>query len=379
MKLNSCRILLRHPPSILYQLTTCIIIAISVVFLLHLSKDKNTELPTRILTKNTEFMSDCFFYSAKHAPFAEMIDGNGKTIHNWGTHESKKSWHFATYLGGKNIAIVEKDKKVAILSAQSKALWELPGRYHHRILPIHDGNYLSLRRGPYKVRYKGETIAIVGEWIHVISSSGKLLSSHSLSDILFPFLEVQVIEKAKEYAKKIAFTNLKPDTPADVFHINSIDLISFPSDHQLHDAAIVLTISEANALVILDKTFKKVLLWRRISDEFIHAGIVSNNQNVVFFDNGRERKYSRAIEYSLLENRERWSCDNISGHSFFTEDRGSVIKIGLQRYLITVTQQGFASIVNEECKNLWTFMSKPNIKNLPSRQIYRMEHIPNCN
>ncbi len=103
---------------------------------------------------------------------------------------------------------------------------------------------------------------------------------------------------------------------ADVTHVNSIQFLDRAVGSIAPKGSVLISSRELNQIMILDPLMKEVLWsWGEKTLQGQHHATLLDNDNILLFDNGTERRQSRLIEVNPLTRRVEWS---FTAPTFFT-------------------------------------------------------------
>ncbi|MFW6285797.1 MAG: arylsulfotransferase family protein [Nanoarchaeota archaeon] len=298
----------------------------------------------------------------------KLIDINGNIV---------KEWSYK-YLG-----IMHKDKYIAqkgyeenswgLFDKNNKQIFKKNNTIHHDIIVTNNNTIITLNKETKK--YKGRLVEF--DTIEEYNLKGKLLNSWSVWDNLkilkkhhksltLDFPKIPVIP---DFVKK------KEKSPwganHDYYHINSIQIIPKnkleKKDKRFKQGNWLISCRHGSMIFILDKDTKEVL-WKMtqfdIEDnlEGQHSPQMLENGNILIFDNGRYRKWSRIIELNPINMNIEWEYKN---DDFFTLSQGYVQKLDNENLLITQSEDGRVFEITKDKEIVWEFYhpEKQNKKN----------------
>lgn len=177
----------------------------------------------------------------------------------------------------------------------------------------------------------------------------------------------------------------------DYYHLNSLSLIPENALQKTHPAFRpgnwLIAFRHGSMVFVLDQDTKQIL-WRAIYDqvkdslEGPHAPTMLPDGNILLFDNGRYRKWSRLLEIEPVSLKVAWEyrADN-----FYTLSQGYVQKLSNGNMLVTEAEEGHAFEITPQKEIVWDFYhpEKQDEKNSTDKkkwglrqEIYRMTRYP---
>ncbi len=177
----------------------------------------------------------------------------------------------------------------------------------------------------------------------------------------------------------------------DYYHLNSLSLISSNALEKVHPAFRpgnwLISFRHGSIVFILDQDTKEVL-WRAIYDqvpdrlEGPHAPWLLPDGNILLFDNGRYRGWSRILELEPVTLKIAWEYRD---KSFYTLSQGYVQELSNRNMLVTEAEKGRVFELTREKRIVWEYYhpDKQNKKNSTDKkkwglrqEIYRMTRYP---
>jgi len=192
---------------------------------------------------------------------------------------------------------------------------------------------------------------------------------------LFELFKSQ-IEKHYVHTRKLR-NAYNPDA-LDAFHANTIEIINkdiYKGQNKLFkEGDILFCIRNLNIIGVIDIE-KEEIIWHWGANEldYPHHPSLLKNGNILIFDNGFHRGYSRVIELNPTTEKIEWEYRSNSP-KFFTKSRGSAQKLPNDNVLITESDKGHVFEITRDGKIVWEFWN-PDIKEGTKTQratIYRM-------
>lgn len=146
----------------------------------------------------------------------------------------------------------------------------------------------------------------------------------------------------------------------DLFHANSVEWMHRP-EHEprapFYAADHVLVSFRHQACVaIFDWTNKKLVWhWGRGEISGSHDATVLENGNILIFDNGLQRGWSRAVEVDPLSKEIVWEYRGEQPEDFWTESRGAAQRLANGNTLLAESDRGRALEVTPAGKIVWEY------------------------
>lgn len=168
----------------------------------------------------------------------------------------------------------------------------------------------------------------------------------------------------------------------EYFHINTIHILENNSleavDPRFQAGNIMLCLRNVDLIVILDKdSWNIVWAWGPGVLDWPHMPSMLSNGNILIFDNGPNRGYSRILEINPLNLQYVWQYppENDPSKSFISNDRGSCLRLSNGNTLIGISEKARSIEVTPDGEIVWEFLN-PIIKNGRRQIFYRMMRYP---
>lgn len=326
-------------------------------------------------------------FCSRDEPRAFLQHPDGRIVHEWHTligGGRKSGWHHVELLPSGNLFAIVKDKGLLKLNKNSDRIWQSSGGFHHDLDVTPDGTILILERRLTDITWRGDTFPVLGEFIVFLSPSGERLNQFSLTEILLPLVPDAHLDAAREFARTRPRKELTNDSDADIFHMNTLELLRSDIMGIPAFSAALLSAREIDAIFIIDITNGN-LLWSfgpGVLDHQ-HQPTLLPNGNILLFDNGFSRGFSRVVEVDPETKAIVSSTDRVSGKRFFSLVRGSTQRLANGNTLIVSGERAVALEVTPTNELVWLFKNsaykvvrKEKLPFIDRRGlIYRMERI----
>jgi len=320
---------------------------------------------------------------------AYLMDMSGNIVHNWtsGTHR----WHYVEmYDNGDLLGMVE-DESLLKLDWDSNVKWIKKMRFHHDVALAENKDIYIITRNDELVFYRGLPLPILNDRILALSPEGEIKKNISifkmLKDkipprsfgkiyawIIMPhnLLEMLITKKNKAFAFQGWF-----HCPSDIFHTNTVEIIDKDIKGVCGKGDLLICVRNLDTIGILNVE-KEELIWQWGPGELRmpHHPTMLKNGNILIFDNGWERKFSRIVELNPVTRKIVWEYKADQPEEFFSLKRGANQRLPNGNTLITESDKGHVFEITRDGKIVWEFYS-PEIERGQRKAIYRMMRIIN--
>ncbi len=295
----------------------------------------------------------------------------GELRHTWRV-PGRTQCCYAEPLDDGRLLVVSADQGLTLVDWDSQVVWAVDMNAHHDLAPLSDGDFLAL------------------EWVEHPDYRGRRVRFDRLVRVTLAG-ETEVVwdafERREELARfhpPLALDTEPPGDPAraetiyDYHHLNSVEEI-LPNprgdDLRFRPGNLLLCARNANLLFILDgATLEVVWHWRPGTIDFPHMPTMTPEGNVLVFDNGYHRGWSRVLELDPARGEITWRYEARPREGFFTKERGSCQRLPNGNTLILESQRGRAFEVTSTGEIVWEYWN-PELRDERRRRIYRLLRI----
>ena len=299
------------------------------------------------------------FYVSGQAPEAFLIDMQGQVLHHW-SHDYAELWpelevkpdasgigkwrRAHLYPNGDILAIHEGIGMIR-LDADSKLLWQYPGRTHHDMHVTAEGRIWTLARevGIHPV-FSDERVSMDDVLVE-LDADGQELSRLSILECL-QNVDSPLLQKI-EYP--------------DMFHANSIEVLDGKLDGRVagfEAGNLLISLRHVHALVVIDVAARKVV-WSLEGDfRWQHDAQITEAGSLLLYDNHRlpeAAPISKILEFDPASKELIWSFEGNSKEPFYSKTCGTTQRLGNQNTLITESDGGRAFEITSQGEVVWEY------------------------
>ncbi len=329
-------------------------------------------------------------YTVQPLSTAELIDEQGHTIRSWHLDGSAR-WARAELTDNGDLLVIGLDARrtpdgaplpydpddaryLAWLDWDGDLLWKKQLPVHHDVEQQPDGNLLVLalrRRNVPKVHAELPTR---DDLVLTLARDGTVIGTQSLLDGIAanqPAFELHRVTPDK-----------RGGAPwVDLLHANSIEVLrdeSLASRHALYKPGNILgCFRHQNQIAVFDPARNRVI-WSWGADELRgpHDAQMLPSGNILLFDNGLGRGYSRAIELNPVSREIVWEYKSDPPSSFYTASKGSVQRLPNGNTLLAESDRGRAFEVTPDGEIVWEFLCPHRVAGDQRAAIVRLYRLP---
>jgi hypothetical protein len=167
------------------------------------------------------------------------------------------------------------------------------------------------------------------------------------------------------------------DTPPDILHVNSVQIIDQDRDAIFRRDHLLICSLTLDLIGVVDPE-SETLLWTWGPGELDrpHDPRLLANGNILIFDNGNRRGYSRVVEMDPGTGEIVWEYRGSPPESFFSNWGGSSQRLENGNTLITESDEGRAFEVTRDGRIVWEFYNPGRLPDGTRASLYRMRRLP---
>ena len=329
-------------------------------------------------------------------PEVVLMDMAGGVVNRWTFPVDKEDIsEYAILLENGDILVIVKFKYLMRLDWRSRPIWQRKMVLHHDVAVAPDGTLytISLAGEAHRglvVRFPliihldsgGEEIDRWSAYEHMDEIKEKFDQRSFLDTILDSMLQhmswLEVHEKITERGEAIPLLDSK--IQYDHFHLNTITVLPDTPlgrrDRRFREGNLLICFRNVNQIAVLDGDTMEILwVWGEGVLEWPHHPTMLENGNILLFDNGAFRKYSRVLELDPITRTVVWQYTGDPPSSFYSYGKGSAQRLPNGNTLICEGDKGRVFEVTQEGDIVWRWLN-PMTRNGRRVQIYRMMRLP---
>ncbi len=322
---------------------------------------------------------------------AYLMDTSGEILHTWYVGENV-AWNHVKFCENGDLLGGIYDGVFTRSSWDSNLIWAREMRFHHDIAITESKDIYVLDRKGEVVFSFGLPILILNDYIVILSPEGKVKREINLFKVLrkkIPFSRIldiygEIIEVHRTTDYKILWGLLRQgrksevasDSPFDVLHNNTATIIDRNIDGLCRKGDVLISARDIDLIGIMDiETEELIWSWGPGNLEGQHKPVLLENGNIMIYDNGRQRGYSRVIELDPFTKKIVWEYKANPPEQFYSLHGGEAQRLPNGNTLITEEEKGRAFEVTKDGEIVWEFYSPKSQADDERPTIYRMERI----
>jgi hypothetical protein len=328
-------------------------------------------------------------YASRNLPTAFLVDMDGRVLHQWHApvYESD-NWGHVELLDDNGLLVTVRQHLFLRVDYDSRIHWARPMRVHHDAAVASDTIFV-LERKERIARIGGLPVPVLDDLIVRMTMEGATIDETSIFDIVQDqldrkqalriyrwMLDPRVIRNLFRLIRDQGFI-LDASGPVDVLHSNTLEVIRRDHDDAFRRGNVIVCTRDLDRVWVIDMASKRVVWsWGEGVLEWPHHPTLLPNGNLLLFDNGSRRHYSRVLEIDPREKRIVWEYTADDKADFFSYTRGGVQRLPNGNTLITNSDSGHVFEVTPEGEIVWEFLNPHVSEDGKARAaIYRMRRI----
>jgi hypothetical protein len=308
-----------------------------------------------------------------------IVDMSGNVLHKWWGEEL--GWQIDKLCKNGDLIVVLQDKALCVLDWNSHIKWIKRMSFHHDVALAANGDIYAIVSKNEWVLKSGIPFSVpfpaINDYIVVLSPKGAIKREISLLSLLkneisfrrffgiYPWMVkpgnlikrfLWMIIRAKNIKDINNPKNYAPKPPLEIFHTNTIEIIDRDIPGLCNKGDLLVCMAHLSLVAILDIKKEKVIwMWGQKELQGPHDPLFLKNGNILIFDNGIRRKYSRVIELNPLTKEIVWEYRGEPREDFFSWSRGANQRLPNGNTLITESERGRAFEVTPGGEIAWEF------------------------
>ncbi len=302
------------------------------------------------------------FYTSGHAPTAYLIEMDGTVLHTWEkdfwevwpdyptsrSNENTQFWRRAYLYENGDVLVIYEGMGIAKLDKDSKVLWANPGKAHHDLEVMDNGDIYVLTREAHVIPRVNRTRPVLEDFVSVLGPDGEEKRRLSL---------LECLENSKGYS---IFWEQSQKRTGDLFHTNTLEVL----DGRISDRVpafrkgnILTSFLILDLIAVVDPDAGEVVWARRGDWNAQHDPKILENGNLMLFDNRGNHMASTVYEFDPVTMKPVWYYRGSPEAPFFSRTCGSAQRLPNGNTLITESDVGRAFEVTRDKEIVWDFVN----------------------
>jgi Arylsulfotransferase (ASST) len=342
-------------------------------------------------------------------PIAYLADTSGETVHMW-SHSawqpkpeddppsSMRGWNHVEVDAEGNLFAVVPLRALLKLSPDSELVWSCEVAAHHDLAFV-GSDVLVLSETPRSVHVDGGSRVVLDNSITRIDENGVVTAEFSLYDVLRsePALRTVVDRTVRRRATEFRMTvdaettsgdclwwtlrrlRSLPGSPCDVLHTNTLEVVDDHPSGLWQTGDVLVCMRELDTVAVVDPV-QRTVRWSWGGTELSgpHQPSVTPDGQVLVFDNGVGRGWSRLLMVDPTTDKVEWSWSADPPASFFCPLAGGCELLANGNILVTHSAFGEVFELTPGGRTVWEWTLPPEVygANRGRVSIYRVSPVP---
>jgi hypothetical protein len=259
---------------------------------------------------------------------------------------------------------------------RGKLEWEMvDGRMYHHDFDEFEGKVVALTQKWGSIELDGKRRRVKRNPLVVIEGAGVPVKEISLLELfLEPIVELGRARGIDPFAPS-AVNEIGLDYAGDLLHANSVQILR--RDSAIGEKGDVLvSLRSIDTIAVIDLDVPRVVWsWGPGVLDHQHHPTLLDNGNLLVFDNGYKRGYSRVIELEPESKTIVWQFGGADA-SFYTQKRGGAYALPNGNVLVTESDHGRAFEVTRSGEAVWEYWMDTVEGERRRNTVYRIQRMP---
>jgi len=319
-------------------------------------------------------------YCGRRPGIAELIDREGELIRAW-TRPETQEFMSCLLLDNGDILFVgileptdgvedtrDSDRYLARHAWDGRLLWQRAIPVHHHVSLAPDGRFAALGLRYRTIPEIDAKVATRDDQMLLLDPDGHVLEERSLYDALASAPEgVRILPVEARTKWRVE--------QVDLIHANTIEWMHeerlFGRNPLYAPGNVLVTLRHQNLVAVIEWKSNR-MIWAWGQDDLVgpHGASLLPSGNILVFDNGGKRGWSRVLELDPIHRQIVWEYKAPRPSDFFSAARGAAQRLPNGNTLITNSNSGQVFEVTPEGETVWTFLN-PHLTADGKRLVFR--------
>lgn len=289
-------------------------------------------------------------YNSRQLEVANLIDLEGNVVHSW-SYPQGYTWHYVELLPNGHLCAIIKERMLIELDWKSRLFRRIDVTAHHDFERLENGNTMVLCRegSDYYIVELTDDDEVVWEW----HPSQHLRELKELVDFRFP-------REPDLHWTFINTVEVLPDTPLG------------REDTSFREGNVLFSMRNVDTIGVIAKDSGEILwAWGPGILDRQHMPTMLDNGNILVYDNGTSRGYTRVLELDPRAEEIVWEYKADPPESFFSPTRGSNQRLPNGNTFIAESDSGRLFEITPKGEIVWEFKNPDKMEDGRSMPLYR--------
>jgi hypothetical protein len=312
---------------------------------------------------------------------AVIMDEWGRALHSWERRSAGETdggkwaggeWGHVELFGNGDLLVFREGPDYLIrLDWNSQILWERPMLASHDADTSANGDIYVWETRSRPLRHGAKWVLVAKDYLVILAPDGTPKREISFFDLLEPMIDL-------DEAPRLDDRNAESRMPfLDPLHMNTLSIIREDLGEPFRQGRVLFASRSLNLIGVADVEREDIVWsWGAEQLDWPHQPVLTSAGNILIFDNGAHRGYSRIIEIDPASGEIIWEYRGDPPESFFCETMGGIQSLANGNILVTESMRGRAFELTREGEIVWEFFN-PDVDEAEQRRgtLYRVVRI----
>ena len=308
---------------------------------------------------------------------ATLMDMDGTVVHRW-SRASGKEWGHVELLPERGLLVLSEFPFALLrLDRHSSVVWKSDEHVHHDVDISENGDIYVLTASTEHVDFGGGPLPIRDHAFTILDAAGRLKRRIPFSSVLGSVIDEPSLRKFVATGEKIGERYRLTGNFVDLFHANTLAIVPRTFSETFRKGFILFAARNLNLIGVADLE-SETLVWSWGTDEldWPHQPTLLESGNLLIFDNGFHRGYSRIVEVEPSSGDIVWEYKGDPPKSFRSKIMGGVQGLPNGNVLVTESLRGHAFEITRDGEVVWEFFNPDvNVEKDKRATLYRVERV----
>jgi hypothetical protein len=309
---------------------------------------------------------------------AILMEMDGAIVHRWSRDTGKEWGHVELLPNGTLLVLSESPFELVALDWDSSILWQSDEHVHHDLDVSESGDIYVLTAATEQVDFGGGPLPIREQPIAILDAQGRFKRRISMSSVLAHVIDEPSLREFVATGEKIGERYRLAGDFVDLFHVNTLAIVPRTFSDTFQKGFVLFAARNLNLIGVIDPE-RESLVWSWGTDEldWPHQPTLLDNGNLLVFDNGFHRSYSRIVELEPSSGDIVWEYQGDPPSSFSSKIMGGVQGLPNGNVLVTESLRGHAFEITRSGELVWEFFNPDVDADKDKRAtLYRVQRLP---
>ncbi len=305
-------------------------------------------------------------FTNAHLSSTQLLTMDGDVVHEW-SHPASFRWGNAILMPDGDLVVVGRlphdgspeearaGRYLARLDWNGDTLWQTAISAHHDVELTPNGQLLTMTYALREIPTVHKSVPLVDNSLALVSLDGEVLEELSMWDVMTSDASVFTPQEVKPGSFDRA-------QGVDALHLNAAEWVRGDALRErgmrLDDDTVLVCFRHQDTVALIDWSERRVLwAWGQGELSGPHDVTLLANGNLLLFDNGLDRKWSRVVEVDPIARAIVWEYAAPERERMFSITRGSNQRLANGNTLIADSDSGRVFEVTTGGEIVWEFQN----------------------